>query len=104
MGNKIQLTRKFRQKLTFLAEQNLSAIKLRRLKSYFGGTQTRPMYTSCQVCKKIWHQHLLFILKGYFQKLVTCTNKAESIASKFDEKTVISSLKLEKTIIGTFVY
>jgi len=49
------------------------------------------------------HHHLLFIMKGYFQKLVTCTNKSEFDSSKNRRKTFISSPQLEKTLISTFV-
>ena len=53
--------------------------KLKKLKYCLGGTQTRKnTHISPGLQEGIfWHHHLLFILKDYFQKLVTCTNKSE---------------------------
>ena len=63
---------------SYLAEENLSTQKVKE-------AEVLSLLNSNKKKTLIWpglqegifqHHHLLFILKGYFQKLVTCTNKS----------------------------
>ena len=96
---KIQLIKRLRQKLSFFfcwrnsnCWRSFVLVELKQEK----------IHTSLQE-GIFWDHHLLFILKGHFQKLVTCTNKCEIDWFKKPAKNCYFSPQLEKTIIGTFV-
>ena len=79
VSRKIQLIRKLRQKLRLFWLKKIYLLKkLKKLKSCLGGTQIRKNTLILPGLQEgiFRHHHLLFILKGYFQKLVTCTNKS----------------------------
>ena len=67
--------------------------KLKKLKPCLGGTQTRKNTHILPSLQEgvFRHHNLLFILKGYLQKLVTCTNKIwNQLLSKISKKNIYS--------------
>ena len=79
VSRKIQLIRKLRQKLRLFWLKKIYLLKkLKKLRSCLGRTQIRKNTLILSGLQEsiFRHHHLLFILKGYFQKLVTCTNKS----------------------------
>ena len=63
----------------YLAEENLSAQKVKEAEvlSWWNSNKKNTLIWLGLQEGIFWHHHLLFILKGYSQKLVTCTNKSE---------------------------
>ena len=52
--------------------------KIKEAEVFLGGTQTRKNTHILLGLQEgiFWHHHLLIVLKVYFQKLITCTNKS----------------------------
>ena len=62
----------------YLAEENLSAQKVEaEVLSWWTSNKKKTLIWLGLQEGIFWHHHLLLILKVYFQKLVTCTNKSE---------------------------
>ena len=59
----------------YLAEETLSAQKVEEAEvlSWWNSNKKKTLIWLGLQKGIFWHHHLLFILKGYFQKLVTCT-------------------------------
>ena len=63
VSNKIQLIKRLRQKLSFFWLKKIYLLKkLKKLKSCLSGTQTKKIYRSCQVCKKVYFGTTIFYL------------------------------------------
>jgi len=62
----------------YLAEENLNAKKIEEVEALSLKNLNKYIFIWPGLQEGIfWHHHLLFFLKGYFQKLVTYTNKSE---------------------------
>ena len=64
----------------YMAEENLSAQKVEEAEvlSWWNSNKKKSTLIWPGLQEGIFrHHHLLFIMKGYFKKLVTCTNKSK---------------------------
>ena len=61
----------------YLAEEILSAQKVKEVLSLWNSNKKKTLILLGLQEGIFLHHHLLYFLKGYFQKLVTCTNKSE---------------------------